>query len=129
MSKTLLRHALLTSVIASSAALAQATRQPLSYTIRIPDPASKTFVVDMAVPSEGRDSVILMMPIWSPGMYMLQSYGDRVTAISAKAAEGAALDVDRLLLEEGGHQRRALAGLADDPRGAHWGPSTWRPCW
>ena len=95
MSKTLLRHALLTSVIASSAALAQATRQPLSYTIRIPDPASKTFVVDVAVPSEGRDSVILMMPIWSPGMYMLQSYGDRVTAISAKAAEGAALDVQR----------------------------------
>ena len=95
MSITTLRHALLTSIIAASVAGGQATLRPLSYTIRIPDPSSKTFVVDVAVPSEGRDSVILMMPIWSPGMYTLQSYGDRVTAISAKAADGIALDVNK----------------------------------
>ena len=95
MSNTILRHALLASVLAVCAARAQATRKPLSYIIRLPDPASKTFVVDMDVPSDGRDSVILMMPIWSPGMYRLQSYGDRVTAISAKAPDGAALDVSK----------------------------------
>lgn len=49
----------------------------------------------MVVPSAGRDSVTLMMPIWSPGMYMLQSYGDRVTAVSAKAADGSTLDMQR----------------------------------
>lgn len=36
MMNPLLRHALLTSIIAVSVAGAQATRQPLSYTIRIP---------------------------------------------------------------------------------------------
>ena len=91
----MLRHALLASLFAISTARAQATRKPLSYVIRLPDPASKTFVVDVAVPSDGRDSVILMMPIWSPGMYTLQSYGDRVTSISAKAADGTALDVSK----------------------------------
>src|SRR6478672_9088722 len=95
MSTAKLRHALLASLLAIATARGQATRKPLSYVIRLPDPASKTFVVDVDVPSDGRDSVILMMPIWSPGMYTLQSYGDRVTAISAKAADGAALDVSK----------------------------------
>jgi len=80
---------------AMSAADAQASLPPLSYTIRIPDPSTKTFVVDVLVPSQGRDSIILMMPIWSPGMYMLQSYGDRITTLSAKAADGTALDVSK----------------------------------
>ena len=42
-------------------------------------PDAQPPVVDVVVPSDGRDSVILMMPIWSPGMYSLQSYGDRIT--------------------------------------------------
>jgi predicted metalloprotease with PDZ domain len=81
--------------VATSLAHAQGTLRPLSYTIRIPDPASKTFAVDVVVPTDGRDSVILMMPVWSPGMYMLQSYGDRVTAVAAKAVDGAALEVSK----------------------------------
>jgi hypothetical protein len=95
MTANMLRRALFTSVVAASAVRAQAMARPLSYVIRLPDPASKTFVVDVVVPSDGRDSVILIMPIWSPGMYTLQSYGDRVTAISAKAADGTTLDVSK----------------------------------
>ena len=93
----MMMRSFLAAILAASASLAeaQATLKPLSYTIRIPDPSSKTFAVDLTVPSEGRDSVMLMMPIWSPGMYALQSYGDRVTTIAAKSPDGAALDVTR----------------------------------
>src|SRR3954471_3119399 len=69
------------------------TRTPLRYVITIPAPATKTFDVQVVVPAEGHDSVSLMMPIWSPGMYALQSYGDRITAFSARSLDGTALSV------------------------------------
>ena len=124
MSITILRHALLTSIIAASVAGGQATLRPLSYTIRIPDSSNKAFVVDVVVPSDGRDSAILMMPIWSPGMYTLQSYGDRVTAISAKAAEGAVLDVSkpapsRWVVKTGGALTVTVSYTLSAPRGTN----------
>src|SRR5689334_3522120 len=87
--------------MACSSSTPRATSAPLPeqaaiiYTIRIPAPASKTFDVDAVVPTDGRDSIPLMMPIWSPGMYTLQSYGDRVTAISAHDADGRSLAAER----------------------------------
>jgi hypothetical protein len=50
--------------------------QPLVYTIRFPDPASKTFTVNIIVPTDKRPSVDLMMAIWSPGFYGIQNYAD-----------------------------------------------------
>ena len=68
---------------------------PVRYTISFPDPASKTFIVRMTVPTDGQASVDLMMPVWSPGFYGLQNYAARVTAFSARTAEGAALEVNK----------------------------------
>jgi predicted metalloprotease with PDZ domain len=68
---------------------------PLVYTIRFPDPASKTFDVEIAVPTDRRPSVDLMMAIWSPGFYGLQNYADRVVAFGAAAPDGTALQVTR----------------------------------
>src|SRR5579864_1316915 len=68
---------------------------PIVYTIRFPDPASKTFTVEAVVPTDKRDVVDLMMPVWSPGFYGLQNYADRVTAFAAADASGAALSVTR----------------------------------
>src|SRR5215216_5428820 len=83
--------ALLVSSTFAQFADAQNTVRPLSYTVRVPDPSSKTLAIELPVPANGRDSIILMMPIWSPGMYALQSYGDRVTEFSAKAPNGEVL--------------------------------------
>src|SRR5689334_23751060 len=68
---------------------------PIVYTIRFPDPASKSFTVDMTVPTSQRPSIDLMMAIWSPGFYGLQNYADRVTSFSAKAPDGSPLDVTK----------------------------------
>ena len=82
--------------LAASVLGAQARLQPLAYTIHVRTPAEKAFDVDVVVPTDRRDSIFMMMPVWSPGMYTLQSYGDRVTAISAKGPDGTALDVSRV---------------------------------
>src|SRR5258706_15187250 len=71
------------------------TLEPLSYTIRFPAPATKTFEVSVAVAAAGRRSVDLMMPVWSPGFYGLQNYGDRIHDVRAAAADGSALAVSK----------------------------------
>ena len=67
---------------------------PIVYTIRFPDPTTKSFVVEVQVPTDKQEVVDLMMPVWSPGFYGLQNYADRVTAFSA-ASGGDTLDVTR----------------------------------
>jgi predicted metalloprotease with PDZ domain len=64
--------------------------EPIVYTIRFPDPASKSFTVQMNLPTGGCASVDLMVPVWSPGFYGLQSYAGRVTAFTARGADGSA---------------------------------------
>lgn len=67
--------------------------EPLIYTLRFPDPATKTFTVDITVPTDGRASVDMFMPVWSPGFYGLQNYAQRVSNVTATAADGTKLDV------------------------------------
>ena len=69
--------------------------EPLVYTISFPAPATKSFNVQVQVPTDGKPSVDLMMAIWSPGFYGLQNYADRVSDFAAKAPDGAPLDVTK----------------------------------
>jgi predicted metalloprotease with PDZ domain len=90
------RLATLAAVIAIASALpASKALDPLGYTIRFPDPASKTFAVDVAVPALDRPSVDVMMAIWSPGFYGLQNYADRVSDVAAHAADGRVLEITK----------------------------------
>ena len=91
------RRGIAALLLATPALSAQTAKlPPLVYTVHVAPPTHQTLDIDVQVPTEARDSIFLMMPIWSPGMYALQSYGDRVTAIAAKAPDGTALDVSRI---------------------------------
>jgi predicted metalloprotease with PDZ domain len=97
---------------------------PLKYTIRIPEPASKTFNVELVIPSEPRDSVMLMMPVWSPGMYMLQNYGDKISAFTAKASDGTPLEVikaspSRWVVRTSGRSSITVSYTLAAPRGSN----------
>ena len=69
--------------------------EPIVYTIRVPSPATHVAQVDAVVPTDGRATVEMMMPVWSPGYYVVQDYAGRVLALSARAADGTALKVER----------------------------------
>src|SRR6186997_3635636 len=97
---------------------------PLQYTIRFPEPASKTFDVEIVVPTDKRESVELMMAIWSPGFYGIQNYADRVSAFVAKAPDGTALDVSkpkpsRWLVQTGGRPSIVVSYTLAAPRGSN----------
>ena len=85
--QTVWTKCLVLAALAPSLLAAQSKKlEPLKYTIRIPEPSSKTFNVEIVVPTEKRDSVILMMAVWSPGMYTMQNYANQVSAFTANQA-------------------------------------------
>ena len=98
--------------------------EPLVYTISFPQPASKTFDVKIQVPTGKRDSIEMMMAIWSPGFYGIQNYADRVTAFSATAPDGVALDVQkpkpsRWTIKTGGRPTINVSYTLSAPRGSN----------
>ena len=108
---------------------AQSTLEPLVYTISFPEPASKTFHVDVTVPTGKRATVDLMMAIWSPGFYGLQNYADKVMAFSAKAADGTALEAvkstpSRWTVKTGGRPSFTFSYTVSAPRGSNLGNGT-----
>jgi predicted metalloprotease with PDZ domain len=99
---------------------------PIEYTIRFPDPASKTFTVDVVVPTDKRPQVDLMMAIWSPGFYGLQNYAQRVSDFTANAPDGTALDVtkpsdSRWTIATGGRPTFTATYTIAAPRGSNLG--------
>jgi predicted metalloprotease with PDZ domain len=99
---------------------------PIIYTISFPDTASKTFTVTVTVPAGSRQSVDLMMPVWSPGFYGLQNYAQRVSAFTARAADGSTLEVskpadNRWTIATGGRPSFTATYVVGAPRGSNLG--------
>src|SRR5262245_39379206 len=98
--------------------------EPIVYTIRFPQPASKTFTVEVAVPTGKKDSIDLMMAIWSPGFYGIQNYASRVSDFVAKAADGTVLEVEkptpsRWTVKTGGRPSINVTYTLAAPRGSN----------
>ena len=101
------RHAAFTSIVAvvgvvgallagaatGLVAQANAPLAPLRYTIRFPEPASKTFDVEIVVPTDQRESVELMMS--ARGFVMGDQSGvgavGRITMFSSESARSCRL--------------------------------------
>ena len=52
--------------------------EPIQYTLRVIDPDKHLAGVEARVPTSGRASIELMMPIWTPGYYVVEDYAARV---------------------------------------------------
>lgn len=76
-------------------AMAQTTADPIRYTLRFPAPHTHYIEVDAVVPTGGRPAVELMMAVWTPGSYMVREYSRHVEAVTATAAGGRALAVEK----------------------------------
>ncbi len=78
-------------LVAFGAAGAQS--DTLEYSVSFPNPAAHAAAVTAIVPTHGRSTIELMMPIWSPGYYKVENYADKVHDLVARGAAGAALEV------------------------------------
>jgi predicted metalloprotease with PDZ domain len=80
-------------MLAAAASLAAQQLPPIVYTIRVPDPASHLATIEARIPTRGKDTVDLMMPVWSPGFYRVEDYAGKVQALTARERGGAELVV------------------------------------
>ena len=69
--------------------------EPIVFTISAPAPETHVADIEVVVPTAGRTSVELMMPVWSPGFYGVGNYARNVQQLSARTADGVALAIDR----------------------------------
>lgn len=94
--------------------------EPLAYTIKIPHPGNHQVEVNVRIPTEGRASLDLMMPLWSPGYYAVQDYARLVHDLAVVNPEGRPLAVEhpapnRWRVHTGGAGTVALSYRLDCP--------------
>lgn len=81
--------------VVSSASWDVAHAQTIVYTMRFPAPNTHIAEVEAHIPTGGKPSLDLMLPVWSPGYYAKQDYARNVQALTATSSRGGALAVDK----------------------------------
>ena len=100
----------LVSVQSAAPALGQTTgagAQPIRYTVSFPAPQTHYVEIAAAVPTDGRPQVELMMPVWTPGSYLVREYERNVEAVTAANPDGRTLAVRKT---DKNHWRVTTAG-------------------
>lgn len=67
--------------------------EPISYVLRFPHPASHYVEVEATFPAADLDELELMMPVWTPGSYLVREYARHVEDLRATSPDGASLPV------------------------------------
>ena len=69
---------------------------PIRYTLSFPAPQTHYVEVEASIPTDGQPQVDLMMPVWTPGSYLVREYSRHVEGLTAKdAANGVSLPVEK----------------------------------
>jgi predicted metalloprotease with PDZ domain len=62
--------------------------------VSIVSPETHLAQVEALIPTGGRDSVKLMMPVWSPGFYRVEDYAAQLDGFAARSSDGTELAVE-----------------------------------
>ncbi|MFO0960258.1 MAG: PDZ domain-containing protein [Isosphaeraceae bacterium] len=81
--------------------------EPIRYLVRFPDPRTHYAEVEARFPASDSGRIELMMPVWTPGSYMVREYSRNVEAVVAIGPDGKGLPVakarkNRWAVEAGG---------------------------
>ncbi len=66
---------------------------PVQYTVRIPAPATHYLEVEASYPANGTPTLELMMPVWTPGSYLVREFARNVESVRATSSFGTELRV------------------------------------
>ena len=86
--------AILAAVILSQRGTAAAP-EPIVYTLRAPAPETQLLEVEAVVPTGGHSSIELMLPVWSPGYYVVQDYAANVQDLAVRGFDNRILAVTK----------------------------------
>src|SRR5205809_5462167 len=68
---------------------------PVRYTLTFPAPQTHYVDVLASIPTDGQPQVDLMMPVWTPGSYLVREYSRNVESLTARDENGARLPVEK----------------------------------
>jgi predicted metalloprotease with PDZ domain len=71
------------------------TSEPIRYTLRFLAPQTHYIDVEASFPAEGRPQIDLMMPVWTPGSYLVREYARHVEAVTASDPGRAPLTIEK----------------------------------
>lgn len=58
-------------------------RDTVHFTLSFQDPVKQKLKVSMSCKNNGQDSMVFMMPQWTPGYYQMMNYGEKVSSFQA----------------------------------------------
>ncbi len=61
---------------------------PIRHTVRFPSPGSHYAEIEAAVPTEGAETIELMMAVWTPGSYLVREYAQQIDTLRASGGDG-----------------------------------------
>ena len=87
-------RAVATALLLATGASARAqSLAPVRYTVRIPAPATHYLEVEGSYPAAGGRPLELMLPVWTPGSYLVREFARNVEEVQATTASGASLGI------------------------------------
>jgi len=89
-----LAAALASTAVAGSRADAQQL-EPIRYVLRIPAPETHYIEVQATYPTSRKPAIELMMPVWTPGSYLVREFARHVEEVRARDPAGHALHVGK----------------------------------
>ena len=101
---------LIAAILMTSAPLLPAQGlEPIRYVLTFPAPHTHYVEVEASIPAGG-PTVELMMPVWTPGSYLVREYARHVEAVAARDEAGGPLAVEksaknRWRIQSGGRPR------------------------
>jgi predicted metalloprotease with PDZ domain len=57
------------------------TEKPIDYTLSMPEPQTHYIEVEMNVSNLSQDTVLLKMPVWTPGSYLVREFSRKVESV------------------------------------------------
>src|SRR4051812_19016013 len=83
------------TLVGSAPQARSAALDPIIYTIKSPAPETQTAEIEASFPTDGREAIDLMMPVWAPGYYVIQNHAGRVQNLTARTPDGRTLKVEK----------------------------------
>jgi len=71
------------------------TLEPIEYEVSFPAPETHYVEIEATVPTGGQAQVELMMPVWTPGSYLVREHARHVEGVAARDGRGRTLSVEK----------------------------------
>lgn len=68
----------------------------VAYRVTAPRPRDHYVYVEARLPARGRDALTVMLPVWTPGSYLVREYARHVDRLEAFAPDGRALELEKV---------------------------------